>query len=286
MALSLDNRSASGNNFATLISTAPVTAWIGMTIVTIVLSIAILANFIAPYGEREIVTAPYDAWSWAHPLGTDNLGRDMLSRLIFGARNTVGLAIATTAVSFSIGITMGLLAAVAGGWVDLALGRLVDALMAVPQLVFALLILAVVGSSPITLIFVIATLDSTRVFRLSRSVGLSIMVKDFVDVARMRGEKMPWIIFREVLPNAAAPLAAEFGLRFCFVFLFVSALSFLGLGLQPPTADWGSMVRDNAQLIGFGQLAALIPASAIAFLTLGVNFIVDWYLRNTSSVER
>lgn len=278
-------RDSPRQTLALMAASAPPTAWIGIAIVSIVGLVAIFADVIAPYGEREIIGIPYDDWSWATPLGTDNLGRDMLSRLIFGAQNTVGLAIATTTVSFSIGISMGLLAAATGGWVDLFLGRVVDVLMAVPQLVFALLILAVVGSSPITLIFTIATLDSTRVFRLSRSVGMSIMVKDFVDVARLRGESMAWIIFREVLPNAAAPLAAEFGLRFCFIFLFVSALSFLGLGLQPPTADWGSMVRDNAQLIGFGELAALIPASAIAILTLGVNFIVDWYLRNASSAE-
>ncbi|MEZ5831978.1 MAG: ABC transporter permease [Dongiaceae bacterium] len=215
-------------------------------------------------------------------MGTDNLGRDMLSRLIFGARNTVGLALATTLLAFAIGLSTGLSAAVVGGYLDLLLGRAVDVLMAIPQLIFALLILAVVGPSAVSMICVVAVLESTRIFRLARAVGMSIVAMDFVDVARLRGESLGSIVFREVLPNAAAPLVAEFGLRFCFVFLFVSALSFLGLGLQPPAADWGSMVHDNASLITFGDITPLIPAAAIAILTIGVNFVVDWYLSISS----
>ncbi|MDH5559157.1 MAG: ABC transporter permease subunit, partial [Alphaproteobacteria bacterium] len=135
------------------------------------------------------------------------------------------------------------------------------------------------------LIVVIAVLDSTRVFRLARAVSMNIVVLDFVEAAKLRGEGTWWIVTREILPNSLPPLVAEFGLRFCFVFLFISALSFLGLGIQPPTADWGSMVRDNAILISFGDITPLIPAAAIALLTVGVNFVVDWFLHKTSGIR-
>src|SRR5262249_6643955 len=173
------------------------------------------------------------------------LGRDMLSRLIYGARNTVGIAFLTTSLSFLIGGFLGLLASIIGGWTDQLLGRIVDILMAVPQLIFALMLLSIFGSSVTNLILIIAILDSTRVFRLTRATAMNVVVLDFVEAARLQGEKLGWIMSREVLPNILTPLVAEFGLRFCFVFLTISALSFLGLGIQPPTADWGSIVREN-----------------------------------------
>jgi peptide/nickel transport system permease protein len=253
-------------------------AWVGLTIVTINLLGAALAPVIAPHGEADLVGdvwAPISAHAW---LGLDNLGRDMFSRLLFGARTTIAIAFLITVLSFAIGISSGFAAAVLGGWVDTALSRFVDALMAIPQLIFALIILSVMGTSIPVLICTIAVLDSTRVFRLARAVGLNIAVMDYVEVARLRGEKLWWIMRREVLPNALPPLITEFGLRFCFAFLFIASLSFLGLGIQPPFADWGSMVRDNAQAINFGGIAPLIPATAIAQLTIGVNLLVDWFL--------
>jgi peptide/nickel transport system permease protein len=253
-------------------------AWIGLIIVTVSLLAAILAPVIAPHGEADLVGdvwAPPSADAW---LGLDNLGRDMLSRLLYGARTTIGIALLITALSFAIGITTGFAAAVVGGWIDMGLSRLVDAIMAIPQLIFALVILSVLGTSVPVLIVTIAALDSTRVFRLARAVGLNIAVMDFVEVARLRGERLGWIMRREVLPNAMPPLITEFGLRFCFAFLFIASLSFLGLGIQPPFADWGGMVRDNAQAINFGGIAPLIPAAAIAILTVGVNLLVDWFL--------
>ena len=114
---------------------------------------------------------------------------------------------------------------------------------------------------------------------------MNIVVMDYVEVAKLRGEGLWWIMRREVLPNAMPPLVAEFGLRFCFVFLFISALSFLGLGIQPPTADWGSMVKDNATLITYGDITPLLPAGSIALLTVGVNFVVDWFLHKTSGLR-
>jgi len=250
----------------------------GFAIVALNLSGAALAPLIAPYGQADLVGdvwAPPSADYW---LGLDSLGRDMFSRLLYGARTTIGIALLITVCSFAIGILTGFTAAVVGRWIDVALSRFVDAVMAIPTLIFALVILSVLGTSVPALVGTIAVLDSTRVFRLCRAVGLNIAVMDYVEVARLRGEKLWWIMRREVLPNALPPLITEFGLRFCFAFLFIAALSFLGLGIQPPLADWGGMVRDNAQAINFGGMAPLIPAAAIAQLTIGVNLVVDWFL--------
>ena len=268
-----------------LLRSAPPSALFGILVIATYILVALLAPLIAPFGETEIVGAEYLPWGAPHLLGTDNLGRDMLSRLIYGARNTVGIAFLTTCLAFFLGGLLGLISATLGGWIDQLLGRIVDALMAIPQLIFALLILTVVGTSITSLILVIAVLDSTRVYRLARAVAMNIVVMDFVEAAKLRGEGLWWIIKSEILPNAMPPLVAEFGLRFCFVFLFISALSFLGLGLQPPTADWGSMVRDNATLITFGDITPLLPAGAIALMTVGVNFVVDWFLHKASGLR-
>jgi peptide/nickel transport system permease protein len=247
--------------------------------------IAIFAPLIAPYGEREILGRAYELMSNEHLLGTDNLGRDMLSRLIYGARNTIGLALTITALAFLIGSLTGMIAAALGGWIDQLLSRIVDIFMSIPALIFALLILSILGTAMPYLIGTIVIVDYTRVFRVARATAMNVAVMDYVEVARLRGEKLAWILRKEILPNITAPLLAEFGLRFCFVFLFISALSFLGLGIQPPTADWGSMVRDNATLIAYNDITPLIPAGAIALLTVAVNFIVDWMLHKSSGLK-
>ena len=268
-----------------LLRQAPLTAKFGLLVIFTYIFVAVFAPVIAPYGETEVVGAEYEESSPEFLLGTDNLGRDMLTRLVYGARNTVGIAFVTTCLAFLVGGILGLLASTLGGWVDLGLGRIVDVLMAIPQLIFALMILTIVGTSITSLVLVIALLDSTRVFRLARAVSMNIVVMEYVEAAKLRGEGLWWIIRHEILPNIMPPLVAEFGLRFCFVFLFISALSFLGLGIQPPTADWGSMVRDNATLITYGITTPLLPAGAIALLTVGVNFVVDWFLHKTSGLK-
>ena len=267
------------------LGSAPWSARFGLLVIFVYVFVAFFAPVLTPYGETEILGSEFEPWGEEYLLGTDNLGRDMLTRLLYGARNTVGIAFVTTCLAFVIGGVFGLLAAALRGWMDQLLSRIVDVMMAIPQLIFALLILTIVGTSITTLIIVIAILDSTRVYRLARAVAMNIVVMDYVEVAKLRGEGTTWIILREVLPNAMPPLVAEFGLRFCFVFLFISALSFLGLGIQPPTADWGSMVRDNATLITFGDITPLLPAGAIALLTVGVNFVVDWFLHKTSGLR-
>ena len=264
---------------------APWRAKFGMVVILLFSIVSILAPLIAPYGETEIIGKSYELWSDTHLLGTDNLGRDMLSRLIFGARNTIGMALLTTFLAFLIGSITGMIAAVIGGWIDQIFGRIVDVLMSIPSLIFALLILSFFGTSITYLIGTIAILEATRVFRLARATGMNVAVMDFVEVAKLRGENLGWIIRKEILPNIAAPLLAEFGLRFCFVFLFISALSFLGLGIQPPTADWGSMVRENATLISYDDITPLLPAGAIALLTVATNFVVDWMLHKSSGLN-
>ncbi len=270
---------------AKFIKTAPLTAGFGMLVITIYIICAVFAPLIAPYGEAAILTSSYEPWTSTYLLGTDNLGRDVFSRLIYGARNTVGIAFLITALAFLMGTTAGIYAALKGGLIDQVMSRLVDVLMAIPSLIFSLLMLTIFGTSVISLVLVIAAIDSTRVFRLARSVAVNIVQLDYIEAAKLRGEKTSYMISREILPNAMAPLAAEFGLRFCFVFLMISALSFMGLGLQPPTADWGSMVRDNADLISFGDITPLIPAGAIALLTIAVNFVVDWLLHRASGLK-
>jgi len=264
---------------------APFSAQFGLIVILLYLVMALFAGSLAPYSETAVVGDSFAAWSEQFWLGTDNLGRDMFSRLLYGARNTLGIAFLTCLLAFALGGLLGLLAALRGGWVDQLLSRLIDILMAIPQLIFALLILSVTGTSALSLILVIAVLDSTRVFRLTRAVAMGIIVQDFVEAARLRGEGFFWLALREVLPNASVPLLAEFGMRFCFVFLFISALSFLGLGIQPPLADWGGMVRDNAVLITFGDITPLLPALAVALLTVAVNFVVDWLLQQSSGLK-
>ena len=265
--------------------TAPLSAKVGVLAILAYAFVALFAPLLAPYGETAIVGSSYELWSDKFFFGTDNIGRDMLTRLIYGARNTIGIAFLTVAIAFFVGGTLGMLAAILGGVYDLVIGRLVDILMAIPSLVFALLLLTVFGTSIPSLVLIIALLDSTRVFRIARSAAMNVVVMEFVEAARLRGEGMGWVIRKEVLPNITAPLLAEFGLRFCFVFLFIAALSFLGLGIQPPLADWGSMVRETATLINYNDITPLLPAIAIAGLTVAVNFVVDWMLHLSSGLR-
>jgi peptide/nickel transport system permease protein len=263
----------------------PLSAAFGLLVIALYVLVAVFAPLLAPFGEQETAAAPYLPWGAPHYLGTDQRGGDVLSRLIFGARNTVGIAFLTTILAFLLGTTLGLWAAVVGGWLDQVLSRFVDALMAIPALILSLLLLTIFGTSVPVLILVIAAVDATRVFRLARSVGQGIVVMDYIEAAKLRGEGTWRLITREILPNALAPLVAEFGLRFCFVFLAISALSFLGLGIKPPAADWGSMVRESATLITFGDITPLLPAGAIALLTVAVNFVVDWQLHRASGLK-
>ena len=263
----------------------PIGAWLGLILTGLFLICAIFAPWIAPHGNGEIIGDVWEPMSSAHLLGTDNLGRDLLSRMIYGARITIFIAVLATALSFGLGSILGFTAAVVGGWFDTLLSRFVDLLMSIPTLIFALVVLSVLPTNILTLILVMGILDATRVYRLSRAVAVDINVMDFVEAAKLRGEGKVWIIFREILPNALSPLIAELGVRFIFAVLFLSVLSFLGLGVQPPDSDWGGMVKENKDGIVFGIPAALIPAAAIALLAISVNLVADWVLNRTTDLK-
>lgn len=265
--------------------TVPPGATIGLIFTALFLLVAMFAQLIAPYGLGEIAGGVWEPMSAKFPFGTDNLGRDLLSRMIYGAQTTIFIAVLATALSFSMGAILGFAAAVMGGWFDMAVSRVVDMLMAIPTLIFGLVVLSVLPSNIVTLILVMGVLDSTRVFRLSRAVAADLNVMDFVEAAKLRGEGKWWVIFAEILPNALSPLVSELGLRFIYAVLFLSALSFLGLGVQPPDADWGGMVKENKDGIVFGVPAALIPAAAIAVLAISVNLVADWVLNRTTSLK-
>ncbi|MCX8953488.1 ABC transporter permease [Ruegeria sp. NA] len=263
----------------------PISAMIGLLFTGLYFFVALAAPLIAPYGMAEVVGDVWEPSSAEHLLGTDNIGRDLLTRMIYGGRTTIFIAAAATILSFVTGTSLGLLAAVLGGWADQVLSRAVDLVMSIPTLILALVILAIVPVTVPILILVMGLLDATRPYRLSRSVAVDINVMDYVEAAKLRGEGRAWIIFREILPNALSPLVAEFGLRFIFMVLFISTLSFLGLGVQPPLADWGGIVKENKDGIVYGIGAALYPAVAIATLAISVNLVADWILNRTTSLK-
>ena len=273
------------------LSKAPFSAWFGMIVLFIYLFAAIFAPFIAPHGEAEIFPVAYAPWGGQHLLGTDQIGRDIFSRIIFAARNTIGICLIATVLALIIGTVLGIIAALDRRYIDQILSRIVDTLMSIPVMIFTFILLSVFGPSNFNLILILGILESTRFFRISRSVAVGQVVLEYVEVARLRGEKLSYIIFREILPNISSPLIIEFGLRFIFIIFTISSLSFLGIGIQPPSADWASMVRENAILIQYAQyditagLTPLIPAAAIALLCVSINFVVDWYLYITSGLK-
>ena len=263
-------------------------ARIGLGIVVFFTFCAFFAPWLAPYGESQIVGdvwEPISLFGGEFFFGTDQIGRDMLSRLIFGARNTMALAIVSTAVSFTAGAVLGFIAATMGGVVDSILSRIVDVCISIPTLIASLIILSAVGTATSTLILVIGIIYAMPVFRIARAVAMDIEVMDYVEAARLRGEGLWWLMSKEILPNALTPLAAEFGVRFCFVFLLIASLSFLGLGLQPPLADWGAMVRGNADGIAWGFMHPIIPAACIALLTIGINLLIDRWVHKASGLR-
>lgn len=260
-----------------------------VAIVVFFVFLAFAGPYIAPYHEAEFIEEDLQGEYILDPsflspseqtyFGTDYLGRDVFSRVIWGARTTIGISFAATTLAYFIGITLGVAAAVAGGWTDTVLSRVDDAILSFPNIMLGLILIAAVGSSIPLLIGLGGVVYAASVYRIARALGQDIMVQDFVEAARARGEGLWWIITREVLPNAAMPLATDFGLRLVFVILFVTSLSFLGLGVQPPTAECGTMVRENLTGLGNGfwngAIASLAPAFAIAVLTISINLIVD-----------
>ena len=273
------------NSLAAIWHDLNLSARIGLFIVLFMAFCATFAPWLAPYGQSEIVGDVWEPIGGAFIFGTDQIGRDLLSRLIYGARNTIVLALLSTMVSFTGGAVLGFIAATMGGNVDQVLSRMVDVIISIPTLIASLIVLSALGTATLTLVVVIGIIYAMPVFRIARAVAMDIEVMDYVEAARLRGEGLWWLMRKEILPNAMTPLAAEFGLRFCFVFLLISSLSFLGLGLQPPLADWGAMVRGNADGIAWGFLHPLLPAACIASLTIGINLLVDRWVHKASGLR-
>lgn len=252
---------------------------VGVISFVIILSwicIALFASHLAPYSAGEMVDFDFfGPMSLDYPLGTDYLGRDMLSRIIYGSRYTVGISFAAVSLACFSGVALGMTAAVIGGWFDTALSRFLDALTSIPSKIFALVIVAAVGSSIPVLIVVLAVIYTPGAYRFSRSLAVNISTMDYVTVARVRGEKTGYIIRSEILPGILSPALADFGIRFVFIVLLLSSLSFLGLGVQPPYADWGALVRENIGGLSFAAPAVVFPSLAIASLTISANLLID-----------
>jgi len=238
--------------------------------------VAIFAPWIAPHPIGEIVDFDFfGPMSAQFPLGTDYLGRDMLSRIIYGARFTVGISLAAVFLACFFGVTLGMAAAVIGGWFDSALSRFLDALTSIPSKILALVIVAGVGSSIPILIITMAVIYTPGSYRFARALAININTMDYVTFARARGEKIGYLIRSEILPGIIGPVLADFGLRFVFIVLLLSSMSFLGLGVQPPFADWGALVKENIGGLSFAAPAVVFPSIAIASLTISVNLLID-----------
>lgn len=251
-------------------------ALIGAIIVGFWIIVTLAGPSIAPHDPGAIVDEDvFGAISARFPLGTDYLGRDMLSRVLVGARYTVALALVAAMLASTTGTLLGLFAAVRGGWMDAALSRALDALISIPSKMFALMMVASFGSSVPLLVLTAALSFMPGAYRISRALAVNVQALDFVQAARSRGEGLLYIATVEVLPNIIRPVLADFGLRFVFTVLLLSGLSFLSLGVQPPDADWGSLVRENIGGLSEGAPAVLMPALAIATLTIGVNLLID-----------
>ncbi|RWB66307.1 ABC transporter permease [Mesorhizobium sp.] len=262
--------------------------WFAVAILAFWMIVALGAHWIAPYPESAIVTGQsFSAGTQTQPLalGSDNLGRDVLSRLIYGARTTLSLALAATVVAFLIGVPLGFLAGIKGGLLDDSLSRINDAFVSFPSIILALVLISAFGSSLWMLVAAVGFIEATRVYRIARSLAQNTAAMDFVEVSRARGEPTAWILWNDIMPNAIIPLSTDFSLRFTYSILLLSALSFLGLGVQAPHSDWGSMVKENLAALNYVLLygprvaaAPLLPALCIFSVTLANNLLVDWNL--------
>jgi peptide/nickel transport system permease protein len=249
---------------------------IGLALVIFWLLVCLFGPLASPHSVGEIVSYEvFEPMSSLYPLGTDYLGRDMLSRVLLGARYTVGLALIAALLASTAGTALGIFAAVSGRWIDEVVSRLLDAVICIPSKIFALVMVAAFGSSLPLLLFAAGLSYLPGAYRIARSLAVNLNMMEYVQIARARGEGRAWLACVEILPNMIHPMLADFGLRFVFVVLLLSGLSFLGLGVQPPDADLGSLVRENISGLAEGAPAVIAPALAIATLTIGVNLFID-----------
>jgi peptide/nickel transport system permease protein len=252
-------------------------ALLGMGLLGGVLLVSFVGTWLTTFNPNAISGEAYAAPDAIHLFGTDTLGRDVLARLIYGSRYTLGLSMASAALGFVLGAILGFVAGETGGHVDDVAVWVTDVLLSFPPLLFALIIIAALGSNLVVLVAAIAILHVPRTARVARALARRVAGLEFVELARARGEGLVSVLVREILPNTKRGLAAEFGLRLTFSILLLSSLSFLGLGIQPPAADWGMLVRENTSAIRSTNFwAELAPALAIAALAVGIAQISDW----------
>ncbi len=248
----------------------------GLAILTMLVIIVVLGPEFSPYKPGTIISVKAYALPGGDALlGTDYLGRDVLSRMLYGGRVTLSLALVTSMLGCGLGVIVGFGSSLSGGNVDGVIAATIDFMLSLPPIIFALVVLAGFGPTIPVLVVVVSIVQMPRVARIARSLATDVAVQEFVEVARARGDTKLQIMVFEILPNTLPTLWVEFALRFTFSILLLSALSFLGLGIQPPTADWGAMVRENLTGLRLGALAAVMPAAAISLITVGVNLLID-----------
>jgi peptide/nickel transport system permease protein len=259
---------------------------VGVVLVLLLVGIAVIGPFFAPHSPSEFAGAPYADPSSSALLGTDNLGRDVLSRFLWGGRSVLGLALAATALGLALGVTIGLVAAYARATMDNFLMRAMDVILAFPSLVLALVAVATVGPQLWLLVLVVGITTAPRVSRVTRGASVEIVERDFVRAAEAIGEPRRKILLGEILPNVASPLLVEASLRLTYSVGLIAALSFLGFGMQPPAADWGLMINENRQGLTVQPWGVIAPVLAIALLTIGTSLIGDGVARASAGIER
>jgi peptide/nickel transport system permease protein len=252
----------------------------GVCLVAFVLLVALLGPYLAPHAPTAPVGNPLAAPSGRALLGTDFLGRDVLSRLLYGGRSVIGLALVATLLAYAAGLTIGLIAGYSRSKVDPALMRSVDVMLAFPPLLFLLVLITGAGSSIGVLVIGVAAIQAPAISRIVRTATLEVSVRGYVEAAIARGERAVAVIFREVLPNILAPVLVDSGLRFTYSILIIASVNYLGLGLQPPSSDWALMISENREYISVNAWAVLAPAAMIALLTIGVNLTGDAIARS------
>ena len=265
-------------------SRTPRSLRIGGAILSLHLILAVIGPFVAPYGYAQMGAGiPLSGMSWAHPFGVDQLGRDIFSRVIYGGHIVILLSLCGTALGLVLGAILGLLSGYVGGWIDNLLQRLLEALISIPFLVLALLAIAAAGpeaaGDPVLVVFVVALVYAPRIARMARSAAIDIATRDFVTIARLRGESAWSVMRRELLPNATSVLLVEFALRAGYAPVLIGSLGFLGFGMRPPTPEWGLMIAENRALLIISPVTVLGPGLALASLVVGLNLFTEGFAR-------
>ena len=259
---------------------------IGLIITVIVVVLALCGPLLLPWATgitaTEFVAKPFSPYGL---FGSDNLGRDVLSRFIAGGLTLIVYAVLATVLGMVVGALVGMLAAYIGGRFDAIIMRLNDVILAIPQLVFALLAITVLGPQGWVLVTVIGLTHAPRIARVARSATLGVITEDYIKAAEMYAMPRWKMLLRELLPNITGPLSVEAGLRLTYSIGYIASLSFLGLGLQPPAADWGLMINENRIALSIQPWGVLLPVIAIALLTIGTNLLADSFARATASTS-